>query len=165
MAASITIRVCTGAGAAAMSGAQTGIDFISADNATNSLANRLANLLTIPAIGYTYSFEKWVRARVDAAPDNGVLNFRVWTDGTVQAGLTLFTGVTSTGQTPVNTASSHATVDGTTYVEGSKLDWHLTTMTNVGDLTDFLVLQYRVGSGAAAGNAQQEYIYYQYDEM
>jgi hypothetical protein len=46
MAATVTIRVNTGAAAATESGAQTGIDLISADNATNSPANRSANPIT-----------------------------------------------------------------------------------------------------------------------
>jgi hypothetical protein len=46
MAATVTIRVYTGASAGTESSAVSGIDLISADNATNSLANRQANPIT-----------------------------------------------------------------------------------------------------------------------
>ena len=43
MVASLSVRVYTGSSAGTESAVVTGIDFISADNATNSLANRQAN--------------------------------------------------------------------------------------------------------------------------
>ena len=71
MAASVSIRVCTGANAGTESAAVSGIDFLSADNATNSTANRQAN----PITAGNKSYEKWLRAEVDTAPDNAVDNF------------------------------------------------------------------------------------------
>lgn len=160
MAATVTIRVYTSTNAATMSSAVTGIDFISDDNATNSLANRTAN----PITAGNRSYEKWLKARVDAAPDNSVSNFKFWTDGTVQTETTLYVGTTATGATPVSTSSSVATTDATTYTSGSKLTWHSGSLTGIGDATDYLVLQLSTTASAAAGNWTQETLSYSYDE-
>ena len=59
MAAALSLRVYTGATAATESAAVTGIDFISADNATNSSGNRSSNPVTVG----TNSFEKHLRLK------------------------------------------------------------------------------------------------------
>lgn len=160
MTATVSIRVYTGTNAGTQSGAQTGIDFISADNATNSSGNRTSN----PIVAGNNSYEKWLKARVDAAPDNSVGNFKFWTDGGVAANTTLYAGVTATGATPTASNSSVATTDATTYVSGSKLTWHAGTLTTIGDLTDYLVLQLRTSASATQGN-WSETLNYSYDEL
>ena len=100
MAATLSVRVYTGSAAGTESGAVTGIDFESADNATNSLANRQANPINVGA----QSYEKWLKLKVDTAPANGVTAFKIWGDGAVQTSTTLFwTGQRITGATPVAT--------------------------------------------------------------
>ena len=162
MAASVGIRVFTGTGAGTMSGSDvTGIDLISADNATNSAGNRA----TYPITAGNNSYEKWIKARVGAtAPDNYVKLFKVWGDGAVQSETTLKYGVTATGATPTASASSVATTDFTGAVVGAKADWHDGELTTEGDLTDYLVLQLQTTASAAAGNWTQETINYQYTE-
>ena len=160
MAATVSIRVNTGASAGSQSSTVTGIDLISADNATNSLTNRQNN----PITAGNSSYEKWLTAYVDAAPDNYVENFQVWGDGSVQATTTLFLGITQTGVTPTSADSSVATNDFTTYTSGNKLTWHSTQLTGTGSTTDFLVFQLDVGAGADAGNWSQETVNYSYDE-
>jgi hypothetical protein len=161
MAATLTVRVNTGTSAGTQSDAVTGIDFISADNATNSLVNRQAYPI---AAGGAPSYEKWLTLRVDVAPDNGVTNFEVWGDGAVDANTTLYAGVTGTAATPVNTTSSVATADFTDYTTGSRLTWDAASLTTVGDVTDFLVLQLVASASAEPGNWTQETIYYSYTE-
>lgn len=161
MAATVTIRVYTGTNAATMSSAVTGIDFISADNATNSLGNRT----TYPITAGNRSYEKWLKARIDVAPDNKCNNFKFWTDGGVQSETTLYVGTTASGATPVATASSVATTNATTYTSGSKLTWHAGDLTAIGNTTDYLVLQLATTSSCAAGNWTQETLYYSYDEL
>jgi len=160
MAATVSIRVNTGASAGTESNTVTGIDLISADNATNSLDNRQAN----PITAGDQSYEKWLTAKVDVAPDNYVENFQVWGDGNVQTETTLFVGVTSTGATPTNSDSTVATNDYTTYTSGNKFAWHATQMTGIGSTTDFLVLQLDTSASATAGNWTQETMNYSYDE-
>ena len=163
MAATVSLRVFTGAGAATMSAAVAGIDMISADNALNSQANR--NAFPIPAGGF--SFEKWLRARVDVAPANQITNFRVWSDGDIGGGdATLWAGITDTGATPTNADSSVAGTDLATRTAASKLDWDTSSvLVDVGDLSDFLVLQMEVDADAQPGDLPTETISYSFDEQ
>jgi hypothetical protein len=160
MAATVTIRVTTGSGGSAQSAAVTGIDLISVDNPDNSAANRAAN----PITAGTSSFEKWIRARVDVAPDNQVNNFQLWGDGGVQSSTTLFVGKNSANTTPVSSDSTVATNDWTTYVVGTKFAWHATNMTGVASVSDHAVFQLDVDGTATAGNWTQETINYSFDE-
>lgn len=160
MAATVTIRVFTSTDAGTMSGAVTGIDLISADNATNSTTNRQ----TYPITAGGRSYEKWIRARVDVAPDNYVNNFQLWGDEAVQQSTALYIGKTNTGVTPSSGDSTVATNAWTNYSTSSRFAWHATNMTGVGSLTDFAVFQLDVNADAAAGNWTQETINYSYDE-
>lgn len=161
MAATLTLRVYTGASAGTESGSVTGIDFISADNATNSLANRQANPITVG----TNSYEKWLKLKVDAAPANAVTNFKVWGDGAVQTSTTLnFTGAYVTGTTPVATASTIANANFTTYTSGNKATWDSASYSATNATTKYAVFQLVVDSTCGPGNWTQETISYSYDE-
>jgi len=160
MAATVTIRVNTGASAGTQSGAVSGIDLISADNATNSSANRQAYPITAGG----KSYEKWLTARVDVAPDNYVNNFQWWGDGTVQQSTALYIGKTNSGVTPTSNDSTVATNDWTTYTSTSKFAWHATNMTGIGSVTDFAVFQLDVNADADAGDWTQETLNYSFDE-
>jgi hypothetical protein len=160
MTATVTIRVYTSTDAGTMSAAQTGIDLISADNATNSTTNRQ----TYPITAGTRSYEKWIKARVDVAPDNGVSNFKLWGDGGVQSSTVLYVGTTATGVTPTNGTSTVATNAWTNYTSSAKATWYNTTLTGIGSTTDYAVFQLKVNADAAAGNWTQETVNYSYDE-
>lgn len=161
MVASLSLRVYTSTDAGTESGAVTGIDFISADNATNSLANRQANPISVG----TNSYEKWLKLKVDTAPANGVTNFKIWGDGAVQTSTTLmFTGAYVTGTTPVASASSIANANFNTYTTGNKATWDSASYTATNATTKYAVFQLQVASDAAPGNWTQETISYSYDE-
>lgn len=161
MAASVSVRVYTGASAGTQSAAVTGIDFSSDDSATNSLVHRQANPITVGS----RSYEKWMKAYVDTAPANGVANFKVWGDGAVMASTTLYwTGQYVTGATPTNGSSTVANVDFSTYTSGNKGTWDTNSYSATGATTRFLVMQLQVGSDASAGNWTQETVNYSYDE-
>ena len=162
MAAGVSIRVCTGASAGTESAAVTGIDLISADNATNSTANRAAFPITAASPGRSY--EKWIRAEVDTAADNYVNNFKLCGDGVVQASTVLYVGKTETGVTPTSADSTVATNAWTTYTSTSAFAWHATNMTGVGSKTDYAVFQLDVNADAIAGNWTQETVNYTFDE-
>src|SRR5512146_2796714 len=120
MAASLSLRVYTGASAGTESAVVTGIDLESADNATNSLANRQANPITVN----TNSYEKWLKMKVDTAPANSVSNFKAWGDGTVMTSTTLmWTGNWTTGTTPTNATSTIANTTFTNFTAGNKMTW------------------------------------------
>jgi hypothetical protein len=168
MAATVTLRAYTGTNAATESAAITGIDFISADNATNSLANRQANPVTVG----TNSFSKHLRLKIDSGIINSVGNVKFWTDGSGQANvglrakLAVGTGGASPGtgdSTPSATALT-GDADAYTYTSGSKGTWDSATYTTNTHVTKALVLQLQPTVSATAGNWTQETLNYSYDE-
>jgi hypothetical protein len=161
MVASLSVRVYTGSAAGTESAVVTGIDFVSADNATNSLANRQANPITVN----TRSYEKWLKLKIDTAPANGVTNFQIWGDGAVMTSTTLyFTGSYVTGTTPTNGNSTIATANFTTYTAGNKAAWDAASYSATNATTKYSVFQLAVASDANPGNWTQETISYSYDE-
>jgi hypothetical protein len=161
MAASLSVRVYTGASAGTESASVSGIDMVSADNATNTLANRTANPITVG----TNSYEKWVKLKVDTAPANGVTNFKVWGDGAVMTSTTLnFTGAYVTGVAPTTANSTIANTTFTNFTAGNKATWDSTSYTATNATTKYLVLQLAVGSDAGPGNWTQETANFSYDE-
>lgn len=162
MAATVTLRVFTGTNAGTMSGAVSGIDLINADNTTNSLANR--NAFPIPAGGRSY--EKWIKARVDAAPANQITNFRAWSSGSTIPDATLYIGATASGATPTNATSTVATNDIADYTSGSRFNWDTaSTLVNIGDLSRYLVLQLAIDAAHGPGNVPTQTVSFAFDEQ
>jgi len=161
MVASLSVRVYTGTDAGTQSAAVTGIDLISADNATNSLANRQANPITVG----TLSYEKWVKLYTDTAPANGVTNFQIWGDGGVMTSTVLyFTGNYVTGVTPTAVTSTVANAAFITYTAGNKATWDTASFSATGSVTKYAVFQLAVDATANPGNWTQETISFSYDE-
>lgn len=161
MAATITLRVYTGASAGTESGAVTGIDMISADNATNSLANRQAN----PIVAGTRSYEKWLKLKVDAAPANAVTNFQLWGDGAVDTSTTLYaTANYVTGATPTNGNSTVANTTFTNFTSGNKMTWDTASYTATNATTRYAVFQLAIDATRGPGPVTQETVSYSWDE-
>lgn len=160
MAATVSIRVCTGANYAAVSNTVTGIDLISADNSTNSAANRAAFPITAGA----KSYEKVVVLYVDAPADNAINNINLYGDGSVQSSTHLYVGKTSAAGTPTSGDSGIATNAWTDYTSGAVFAWHATSMTGAGSTTDYALLQLDCDNDCAAGNWTQEVCTYTFDE-
>jgi hypothetical protein len=161
MVASLSLRVYTTSGQTESS-AQTGIDLISADNATNTLSNRQAYPITVG----TRSYEKWLKLRVDTAPANGVTNFKIWGDGTVMTSTTLyFTGNYVTYATPTNASSTVANTSFNSFnTSSAAATWDTASYTAANATTKFAVFQLAVGADAGPGTWTQETISYSYDE-
>jgi hypothetical protein len=139
----------------------TGIDFISADNALNTLGNRQQYPITVG----TRSYEKWLKLKIDAVPSNGVTNFQIWGDGAVTTSTTLyFTGNYITGVTPVSSASSIANANFNSYTAGAKATWDTASYSLTNDTTKYSVFQLDVVASANPGNWPTETISYSYDE-
>lgn len=161
MAATLSVRVYTGSAAGTESAAVTGVDMISADNATNSLANRQANPISVG----TNSFEKWLKLKVDVAPANAVTNFKIWGDGAVQTSTTLvWTGQRITGVTPVATASTIANTTFNNFTAGNKGTWDTNSYAATNATTLYSVFQLQVASDCGPGNWTQETVNFSYDE-
>jgi hypothetical protein len=163
MVASLSVRVYNGASAGTESGVVTGIDFISADNSTNTLANRQANPITVG----TRSYEKWLKLKIDTAPQNSVSNFKIWGDGATTTSTTLyFTGAYVTGATPTNASSTVANVVFTNFSSsGTAATWDAPAYTATNATTKYAVFQLAIGADCAPGNWTQETINYSYDEQ
>ena len=161
MAASLSFRVYTGSAAGTESSAVTGVDFISADNATNSLANRQANPITVG----TNAYEKWIKMKVDTAPANSVSNFKAWGDGAVMTSTTLmWTGNYTTGVTPTTASSTIANTTFTNFTAGNKMTWDAGSYSATNATTKYMVMQLQVASDAGPGNWTQETVSVSYDE-
>ena len=140
----------------------TGIDLISADNATNDLANRQANPITVG----TNSYEKWIRLKIAATPTNYVQSFKVWFNSTVDTSTTLFFTGAFVTYYQASTRTTISNVDATGYTSGLKATWDLAQYTSAqtGAFTKYLVLQLGVASTAGPGNWTQQTVNYSYDE-
>jgi len=162
MAATLVLSVSTSSGPT-VTDAVTGIDLESADNATNTLANRQANPITVG----TNSYEKWIRLKITATPSNYVRSFKVWFNSTVDTTTTLyFTGAFVTYQQGTTAASTVANAVATSYTAGNKATWDVDSYT-AGQLnawTKYLVMQLAVGATAGPGNWTQQTVNYSYDE-
>lgn len=163
MAATLVLAVKTGGGAGSFTDSVSGIDLISADNATNDITNRQANPITVG----TNSYEKWIALKITATPSNYVRSFQVWFNSSVAASTTLYmTGAYVTYQQGTTATSTIANAVATTYTAGNKAIWDTTTYTaaNTGSYTKFLVLQLKVDSTAGPGTWTQQTVNYSYDE-
>lgn len=166
MVAALSLHVYTSTNAATESSTVTGIDLISADNPTNSLANRQANPITVG----TASYEKWLKLKIDTAPANGVTNFKIWGDGAVAASSTLyFTCAYITGTTPTNGTSTIAATNFNGYTAGNKAVWDSASYSATAATTKYAVFQLAIGAdsnpgywGSVATGA--ETVSYSYDE-
>lgn len=160
MAALLQLSVTTGT--STVTDNVGGIDLISADNATNTLANRQQYPITVG----TRSYEKWIRLKVVTAPSNYVQSFKVWGDGAIDTSTTLwFTGAIITYNTATASASTWANVTFTQYTAGgTKAVWDNSSYSATNAYTKYIVFQLQVGSDAGPGNWTQETVSYSYDE-
>jgi hypothetical protein len=161
MAATLTLGVSTGS-TPTVADAVTGIDLISADNSTNTLANRQANPITVG----TNSYEKWIRLKIAATPTNYVQSFKVWFNSTVDTSTTLFFTGAFVTYYQASTRTTISNVDATGFTSGNKATWDLASYTSAqtGVYTKYLVLQLAVASTAGPGNWTQQTVNYSYDE-
>ena len=162
MAATLVLSVSTSSGPT-VTDAVTGIDLESADNATNTLANRQANPITVG----TNSYEKWIRLKITATPSSYVQSFKVWFNSTVDTTTTLyFTGAFVAYQQGTTAASTVANANATTYTAGNKAAWDVAqyTLGQLNAYTKYLVMQLAVGATAGPGNWTQQTVNYSYDE-
>lgn len=169
MVAVLDVRVYTGTNAATESAAGvSGIDFISADNATNSSGNRTSN----PVVVGTNSYEKHLRLKITTPPANGVTNFKFWTDGAGQANvglrakLAVGTGgaTPGTGDTTPSATTMTGDADAYSYTSGAKGTWDSASYSATNAVTKAMLLQLQPTASADPGNWTQETLNYSYDE-
>jgi hypothetical protein len=170
MVATVGVFVYTSTNAATESGgAQTGVDLISADNATNSSGNRSSN----PVVAGTNSFEKHIRLKLTVAPAVSVGNIKFWTDAAGQANvglrakLNVGTGgaTPGTGDTTPSATAMTGDADAYTYTSGAKGTWDAGTYSTLNNVTKAALLQLQPTGAASPGAWTQETLNYSYDEI
>ena len=122
--------------------------------------------LEVPMAGTIYSYEVWLRFRCDVAPDSYCKNFKIWTLGSLSSGvdITVNSDDVTTYLAPVNSLSVQGTRKNLLdYTESNKLS--ITgELNNIGDTTDWMVLQMSMDS-TAEGQAKNLMIFYEYTEI
>lgn len=146
MAATITLRVYTGTGAGTESSPQTGIALLSADSASPDPDSAEV------APG-TYSYEKWIRLKIDAPDGKAFTNFWIERAGDLPDGVEIRFGVTDTPATPKATASSVATKE---LQANRRYVFDVAVLDEAGDATRYLVIQERVGADVDPGDIEQQ---------
>jgi hypothetical protein len=124
------------------------------------------NKLQAPGSGTNYSYERWLRF-VFTGTFNLIDNIKCWKSaGTLSdVNLTIKAGETTTGATPVDTASSIATSTLPT-TEGAAIDITPTNPIDTsGEKTDYLVLQLNIPSTVTTpGDISSQTLSIRYDE-
>lgn len=137
MTATISMSVFTGSGA--------GTEHTGQSSATLTTADAVSGGAVLPG---TVSYERWLALRVDSAPAHGATNFYIQNVGSLPTGVTIRFGVTDTAATPVNTASTVATMELTS---GRRYIFDTSVLATVGGHTRYIVLQEVVALGAPSG--------------
>jgi hypothetical protein len=164
MAATVTLRVLTGAARATVSTAITGFAFLSSDAYDNSSSNMNANPITIGNLSY----EKAIAACIDASPANKVENFQAWSDGTFDTGTCVLIGSCADSlETNINTTSGVALTDLSGNQTGCTFLWDSGSYATLNScITNLLVFQMDTNSSTGSpGNWTQETISWSYDEQ
>ena len=168
MAATVELKVYTGtnAGTESPAGDATNWNLQSVDAYDSTGTDYQTNKITVPSAGTNYSYERWTRLKYTGT-FNSITNVKVWKSaGTLSdVNLDLNAGETTTGVTPVDSASSVATAEVPTS-EGTAID--ITPaggISSSGDFTDYLVLQLEVPSTVTTpGDIGTQTLTFQYDE-
>jgi len=162
---SATVVVCqrSGIGYSAADVAKALFYFLPIDS---NIAEPADNPMETPASGTVYSYEVWIKFRVDVAPSTQCNDFKIWTAGSLDTGNNITVNNTDidTYVAPVNSQSAIGTrADITDYTSANKLS--ITgTLVNINDITDYIVFQLELASTSLAGSKSFT-IYYSYEEM
>ena len=171
MAATVELKIYTGTDAGTespSSGDASNWNLMSTDAYDSSGTDYQTNKIQVPDSGTNYSYERWMKLKFSGT-FNKIENIKAWhSAGSLSDGnLDLKAGVTDTGATPVNTASSVATTTLTSWdAEGEAFD-----LTPSGGITSspgyskYLVTQLVVPSTVTTpGDIGSQTITFQYDE-
>lgn len=139
------------------------VRFKNADNATVDSNNPMV----VPTAGSDYSYEKWLRLKVTAAPDTNLSNLKCYSDGSIGygTGVTPYAKAVTTYATPAQaTATAGYTALGS-YTASSALDLGTAAVTGTGEKGDHAVLMLKVDSTASPGTLTAETLTFAYDEL
>ena len=143
----------------------SGIDFLNADNAVNSLVNRKSFPIAVPASGgdNRYSYFKYMKFGVSHVPTGYAFSdFKVWGPTTpVASGIKIYWGTTDSYSIPTvpTTASGYNRQDLNYYSEATALTIS-GELSAVGEYTNYLVMFAEVEPGAYIGGVDEFTFYY-----
>jgi hypothetical protein len=163
------MKVCTGTNAATENaGDAVNWNLMSVDAYDSTGVMYQANKISVPSTGTSYSYERWLRLEFTGT-FNEIENVKVWRSaGTLSdVNLDLLAGETNTGVTPVNSASSVATITKDNWdSEVEAIDITPTAgITTTGDKTDYVVIQLKVPSAVVTpGDIGTQTLTFSYDE-
>ena len=164
--ADVNLTCNSGAGEDETDISGAGIDFITADNCTNTSGNRTTNPITIPSSGFAYSYDKWLKFELGTTePDTQVTNFQFWGGGSApEAGVVLdYFRVTNTYVQPAQMTTNVGYAAVTTVTSDAK-QAVTGTLNSQGEATQYVVMMLEVSTGASQGNMGQQTYSYSYDE-
>lgn len=143
-------------------------------------AQDATNILMRPLAGNYYSFWMTVYLNAESSPVTTINNIKIYSDGSIPwTGVTLYVGdeTTSTyvqatgtvGQTGNEMTASHAQISGrtnmNTYTSGSpKSVSGSISNPNTGRISDYVVFQCEISTGATPGALSGETLTWRYDE-
>ena len=125
------------------------------------------NPLVIPATGYDYSFEKWLRLKVTVAPSTQISNLKFYTDGTNNFGtdVAMYAKAVAVYATPAEATGTTGYADAFTYTSAAPLSLGTAATSGTGEKGSHAVLMMRVGSTATQGALTAETVTFSYDEI
>jgi len=163
MVATVLIREKNGAGETATDKTSGTIRFKNADDSAVDLNNPLVR----PPSGTEYSFEKWLRVKLDAPPSDRISNINFYMDGskTWSAGIALYVKTTASYATPAEATAVTGYVDAFTYNSGSPLAVGASNYSATGDVGSYLVMVMTVDNTVVPGVLTGETMTISYDEI
>jgi hypothetical protein len=162
VAATVVIVEKNGAGGTATDKTSGTIRFKNADDKEVDTNDRLV----VPVSGSDYSYEKWLRFRVDVAPSVDLANLKFYTDGAngFGTGISLYAKAVTNYSTPAEATSTTGYADAFTYTSSAPLSLGAGPFTSTGEKGDHCVLMLKVDSTAAPGLLSTESLVFQFDE-
>jgi hypothetical protein len=155
MAATILIREKNGAGETPTNKTSGTIRFKNADDASVNLSDPLLK----PGAGQVdRSYEKWLRANVDVAPEGEITNLVAYMTGSAETGQALYFRTTNPGSysTPIEPSSDTGFSDAFGFTSGSPKSLEAQNagpFTGTGDIGDYLVAMMKIDENVAAPGA------------
>lgn len=169
MAATVSVKQCTGSGPTATT--ITNLRFNTDDTVNPGTTNPLVK----PTAGTNYSYLKTVYLNADTTPSNTINNVKIyafkasalgWTGCTLKIGAS--GSYTQAAGTPgvTGNVSSLATTDITRYSTSANAKPLSGSISNpsTGRISDYVALQVAITNTAVAGTLQQDTLTFQYDE-
>lgn len=163
MVATVQIVEKNGAGGTATDKTSGTIRMKNADDANVDTNNPMV----IPGSGSDFSFEKWLRLKITAAPSVQLTNLKAYTDGTnsLGTGVNLWWKAVASYATPAEATATAGYTNAFTYNSGAALSLGAGPYSGTGEIGSHLVSMLEVLNTATQGQTPSETVTFSYDEI